>query len=418
MGLPAEMVLTVTVLLLVLMIYVYVGYPVVLYLLSRVFGNKARTDSNHLPPVTLIVSCFNEAAVVEAKVANCRALDYPAGSLEIIFVSDGSTDDTDELIKPHCGDNIRLIRQEGRLGKTSGLNLAVAEAKGEVVVFSDANAMYAPDAIKMLVRNFIDLRIGYVVGAAIYTDGSQNAAAKSEDSYWQYELQIKRFESELHSVVGGDGAIYAIRKHLYQELEQQDISDFVNPLQIIAQGFRGVFDPDAMCFEKTAGDFRKEARRKERIVNRSFRGLMKVSEVMNPLKTGVFAFEVISHKLLRWLVPLMLVGIAFGSIWLAYAGSGFFRLLYLVEVMFLWLAIVGFLKQRQEQISPLFFYPYYFLMVNFYSLLGIAKALAGDIQVTWESPRASQDADMISAGQKVTAIGLGLVNIFILIGVI
>src|SRR5690606_22746592 len=144
--------------------------------------------------------------------------------------------------------------------------------------------------------------VGYAVGAALYTDGDAGASARNENLYWRYEIAIKTMESRLHSVVGGDGAIYAIRTALWEPLQQRDINDFVNPLQIIAKGYRGVFDPEAKCFEETAGSFDKEIARKERIVNRSIRGLMRVRELLNPLHFGVFTLEVISHKLLRWLI--------------------------------------------------------------------------------------------------------------------
>ncbi len=396
-------------------IYVYLGYPILLLLIRSVYTNKHRIDDNLTPSVTLIVSCYNEKDVIADKINNCLAIDYPKQLLDIIFISDGSTDGTDELIKELSTEQIKLIRQEGRLGKTSGLNLGVAQSKGELIVFSDANAMYQEDAIKKLVRHFADENVGLVVGAAIYTDGNENSAAQSENSYWEYELTIKRWESDIHSVVGGDGAIYAIRRSLYDPLDAKDINDFVNPLEIIAKGYRGIFDREAICLEETAGDFIKEARRKERIVNRSFRGLMKVKRVMNPFKTGFFALEVISHKLLRWLIPFFLIGIAVTSIVHAYQGLIIFQTLYLLEMVFFWLAIVGYLKHQQQDISKLFFLPYYFLMVNFYSMIGVIKALSGNIQVTWSSPRVDTNATSISNKAKIVCFLLAITPLFIAI---
>ena len=394
-------------------VYVYVVYPVLLYLVTRIYHRSHAQDSGTTRKVTLIVSCFNESQVIKDKINNCLNLDYPETLLEIIFVSDGSTDGTDEIIKQYTDKRIKLIRQEGRLGKTSALNLAIPQAQGELIVFSDANAMYQPDAIQKLVRNFASPEVGYVVGAAIYTDGDTNSAAASENSYWQYELAIKKMESDLHSVVGGDGAIYAIRKELYEKLDEKDINDFVNPLQIIAKGSRGIFEPEAICLEETAGDFKKEARRKERIVNRSFRGLMKVNAVLNPFKYGIFSFEVISHKLLRWLVPVFLLGIAIGSVILSYFDQRLFQLLYVLETLFLWLAIIGYHKQNKATISPLFFYPYYFLMVNYYSLIGIIKAMTGKIQVTWSSPREHLEESGLSLNEKLISAFLFITPVII-----
>ncbi len=197
-------------------VYVYIGYPVLLMVLDKLIKGKTIDIADITPTVSLIVSCYNEVDVIEQKIKNCMTIDYPQHQLEILFVSDGSDDGTDELIKQYSNERIKLIRQEGRLGKTMGLNLALAEASGEIVVFSDANAMYKENALKMLVRNFNDASVGYVVGAAIYKDEEESTAGSSENIYWQYEIFIKQIESKLHSVVGGDGAIYAIRKSLYE----------------------------------------------------------------------------------------------------------------------------------------------------------------------------------------------------------
>jgi cellulose synthase/poly-beta-1,6-N-acetylglucosamine synthase-like glycosyltransferase len=373
-------------------LYVYVGYPIVLQLLSLLLKTKpTRKDEMLIPEVSLIISCYNEVDVVKEKIENSLAIDYPKDKLKIIIVSDGSDDGTDEIAQEYSTQGIVLIRQEGRLGKTSAINMAMEQVTSEIVVFSDANAMYETNAIKKLVRNFTDETVGYVVGAALYTDGKTSAAAASEDIYWRYEIKLKTLESRLHSVVGGDGAIYAIRRDLFIELDAKDINDFVNPLQIIAQGYRGVFDAEANCLEETAGDFSKEAKRKQRIVNRSFRGLMKVKEVMNPFKFGFFSFEVISHKLLRWLIPVFIISFAFGSLFLSYKDIYAFQIVTLLGIIFLWLAQIGFLKSRDKHSSPIFFIPYYFLMVNYYSLIGVMTALAGNIQVTWSTPRTNEN---------------------------
>jgi cellulose synthase/poly-beta-1,6-N-acetylglucosamine synthase-like glycosyltransferase len=410
-----ELIYNLTLISIVTTIYVYLGYPICLYLVTRLYTRKHTQSENYIHPVTLIVSCFNEKNVIQQKIDNSLEIDYPAELMEIIFVSDGSFDGTDEIIKQNADPRIKLVRQEGRLGKTSALNLAVPQAQGKYIVFSDANAMYRPDAIKKLIRNFDSPEVGYVVGAAIYTDGESSSAAESENSYWEYELAIKKMESDLHSVVGGDGAIYAIRKDLYRTLDAKDINDFVNPLQIIEQGYRGIFDPQAQCLEETANNFRKEARRKERIVNRSFRGLMKVKAILNPFRFGIFSFEVISHKLLRWLIPVFLLIIAIGSIILSYSGYLFFQLLYILEMLFLWLAIVGYLRQNQTSIPAIFFYPFYFLMVNFYSLAGVIKALSGNIQVTWSTPRESVKTSKLSTKELVAIALLFLLPLFILL---
>lgn len=384
-------VLVITVICLLVPVYVYFGYPALLWILTRGKSAVTHIRNDSFPPVALVISCYNEADVIREKLQNALELDYPEELLRIIVVSDGSDDGTDELVREFTDTRITLIRQEGRLGKTMGLNLAMEQVTENVTVFSDANAMYAPDAIEKLVRNLADPSVGYVVGAALYTDGSSGASAQNENLYWRYELAIKSMESRLHSVVGGDGAIYAIQTKLWEPLQQQDINDFVNPLQIVAKGYRGVFDAEAKCFEETAGDFDREVARKERIVNRSIRGLMRVKATMNPLRSGIFSWQVISHKLLRWLIPLFLAIGAFGSAILALRGYGLFQMITLGAVTLLLLAWAGYRAEDKNRLPILFSFPYYFVMVNLYSLKGIIKALRGETHVAWSSARPGRE---------------------------
>ncbi len=383
--------LLITLLCLFIPVYVYAGYPLALWLLTLGQDKVTHRVAETRPSAALIISCYNEAAVIRDKLENALALDYPRDRLRILVVSDGSDDGTDDIVKQYAESGVELIRQEGRLGKTMGLNLAMEQVDADVTVFSDANAMYAPDAIHKLVRNFADEHVGYVVGAALYTDGDSGASAKNENLYWRYELAIKSMESRLHSVVGGDGAIYAIRSHLWQPLEQKDINDFVNPLQIIAKGYRGVFEPEAKCFEETAGDFSREIARKERIVNRSIRGLMRVKTTMNPAKVGIFAWQVVSHKLLRWLIPLFLAIAVTGSALLAMLGYGFFQLITFGALAILLLAWLGHRTKDKNALPEWVSVPYYFVMVNLYSLKGILRAMRGETQVTWSSARPGQE---------------------------
>ena len=383
--------LLITLICLFIPVYVYAGYPLALWLLTLGRDKVTHRVAETRPSVALIISCYNEAAVIRDKLENALALDYPRDRLRILVVSDGSDDGTDDIVKQYAESGVELIRQEGRQGKTMGLNLAMEQVDADVTVFSDANAMYAPDAIHKLVRNFADEHVGYVVGAALYTDGNAGASAQSEGLYWRYELAIKSMESRLCSVVGGDGAIYAIRSHLWEALQQKDINDFVNPLQIIAKGYLGVFEPEARCFEETAGDFSREIARKERIVNRSIRGLMRVKTTMNPAKVGIFAWQVISHKLLRWLIPLFLAIAATGSVLLALQGYGLFQFVTAGALALLALAAIGHGAANKNALPVWISVPYYFVMVNLYSLKGILRALRGETQATWNSARPGEE---------------------------
>ncbi|PAV27043.1 glycosyl transferase family 2 [Tamilnaduibacter salinus] len=418
-----EMLVVVTLVCMAMPVYVYAGYPLLLWLLTRQRPPAAPELDEPPPSVTLVVSCFNEAAVIADKLDNALKTDYPADRFGVVVVSDGSDDGTDDIVHSFASRGVRLVRQEGRLGKTMGLNRALETIDSDIVVFSDANALYEPQAIRRLVAHFSDGQVGYVVGAALYTDSEAGGSAHNENLYWRYELAIKSMESRLHSVVGGDGAIYAIRRTLWEPLQQRDINDFVNPLQIIAKGYRGLFEPTASCFEETAGSYDREIARKERIVNRSIRGLMRVKSVMNPARSGVFAFEVISHKLLRWLIPLfMAVGVA-GSTVLAATGMGFFQLVTAGSLVMILLALQGQRTPEKHTLPPWLSLPYYFVMVNLYAVKGTLKALRGETQVTWNSARpsgsptgnASDQSTAVSGwwwlvvGVMIVGLGLGYV---------
>ena len=212
--------------------------------------------------------------------------------------------------RPFRGTASRCAARRDRRGKTAGLNTEVPTLAGDIVVFSDANALYRADAIRSLVRNFADPQVGCVTGEARYVEGSGSAADVGEHAYWDYEMSLKRLETAVGSMVGGDGAIYAIRKPLWQRLPDDAINDFLNPLQIVAAGWRNVYEPEAVAFEETAGRAGREYRRRVRIVSRSWRAVFQAPGVLNPARVGLFSFCLLSHKVLRWWAPVVLLGLA------------------------------------------------------------------------------------------------------------
>lgn len=405
--------MAVTVISMLICAYVYVGFPVLMLGLGKLLAPRPLIKADIQPTVALIISCYNEAEVIDQKLRNSLALNYPSDRLQILVVSDGSTDATDEIVTRYSHAGVKLLRVEGRLGKTAGLNRAMEAVDSEIVVFSDANAMYHPDAIRRLVRSFADPSVGYVVGAALYTDATSNGSARSESAYWSLEIRLKMIESGLGFVVGGDGALYGIRQALWQPLAPEDINDFVNPLQIVAKGYRGVFEPEAICYESTAGGFREEARRKRRIVNRSFLGLWKVREVLNPFAYGAFSLALVSHKLLRWLCPIFLLAAVFGSVALALQGNTLFALVTVGIAALGTLALVGRYLEAWGKHVIATALPFYFVIVNWNAMLGVLDALRGRVQVTWRTPRAA-DAGA-SGGAALPWAGIAIVLAFWLI---
>ncbi len=371
----------------VLVIYVYAGYPLLLALIRSLGGvRRVRRDEGYPPAVTLVISAYNEAGVIGEKLANSLALDYPAGKLEILVVSDASSDGTDSVVEGIGDPRVHLVRMQARGGKTVGLNAAVQRASGELVVFSDANAMYEKDALAKLARNFADPDVGAVVGESTYA-APEAESQRSEGLYWKYEVAIKRLESDIGSVVGGDGAIYAIRRRLYVPMAPDALSDFVNPLQIVRAGHRCVYDGESRSIERAAESFEKEFRRKVRIVNRAWRAMTKMRALLNPLRFGLMSWELFSHKVLRWLMPFILLGVLATNAALV-TSAALYVVLMGVQIVFYSLAALGWSWRRRRQLPSIVSVPFYFCLVNIAAALGICEALVGRTYTVWTTARA------------------------------
>ena len=370
-----------------LLLYTYLGYPLLLGILARLAPRKTNSSTCvDLPTVTLLISAYNERPVIAAKIANSLALDYPKDLLEILVISDCSDDGTDEEVLRHAQSGVRLLRQSERQGKSAGLNLGVAQARGQILVFSDANAMYQRDAIRKFVPHFSDPCIGYVVGNARYIEKAEDTqAAEAEGLYWKLETWLKKKESRFYSVVGGDGAIYAIRRELYTPLLPTDINDFLNPMQIIQLGYFGVFEPGAVSYEEAAGSFVGEFRRRIRIISRSLNAALRAGDLLNPFRHARHWFLLVSHKLLRWLAPFFMLAVLATSLLLW--KSPFFRGVILLQAVFYSMAFAGWILRERKENWRLFSVAFYLCLVNTASLIACFKCLRGDLSGTWMPPR-------------------------------
>ena len=275
-------------------------------------NSEIKSDSA-LPFVSFILCAYNEEAVLREKLENTLSLQYPSEKLDVLVLSDASSDQTDQIAREFSDRGIRLLRSESRIGKSANLSRFVPSAAGSILVFTDANSIYQKDALQRLVAHFTDPKVGYVVGAQRYTSRNANSDHDSENKYWELELKIKEWESNISSVVGADGAIFAMRKELFEPLQPSDISDFLGPLKIVNQGYQGVFDPKAVCYEPPVSSMQRNFYRKVRIVTRSYQAVAKVPNVLLPWKTGWFAIQVWFHKVLRWLSPFFLIMTVVGA---------------------------------------------------------------------------------------------------------
>lgn len=366
--------------------YVY-GYPGVLAALAAVLRDKKPRRTATRPQVTLIVAAYNEEEVIAEKIENCLALDYPDEKLDIVVFSDASTDRTDEIVRSYADDGVELRRIEGRVGKTECQNRVAATAEGDILVFTDANAMFDPDAIEMLVSRFTD-DVGCVVGELRHTCAADDVTGES--LYWRYMRLIKRLESRLTSVVKGNGAIYAVRSDAYVPLDPEEISDFAEPLAVKADGWAVTYESEAVARERTAGSVDAERSRKVRIATRGWHALPRYLSLANPLRYGFYAVQFLTNTLLWWSSPLYLMAAVVSAVGLAVLGVAPFGLVVSASAIMLVLAAGGFVldERRKTGTAPtLLHVPHYFLMGNYSLLIGFWNFLRGENIVTWETDR-------------------------------
>lgn len=359
----------------------YAGYPALLALVSAVRGRPPiRTDVE--PSVSILIAAHNEEASIGPTVANKLQLDYPAGELEIIVISDGSVDGTEDIVRGFADRGVKLIVQDPRQGKTAGLNRAAMEAKGEILVFSDANSMYRRDVLRKLACNFADPSVGYVTGKMVYVDDTGSLIGSGCSAYMRYENTLRALESRVGSVVGVDGGVDAVRKSLYEPMRADLLPDFVLPLRVVEKGYRVVYEPEALLMETTLTDSADEMRMRVRVILRSFHALWFMRGLFNPFRSGFFSFQLFAHKVLRYLVGALQVGALAANVPLA-AGSRFYSTLLGVQIAFYALAAGGFALRRKNA-SGVFRYPYYLCLLNSAAMVALWKFLKGERITVWK----------------------------------
>lgn len=359
--------------------YAYFGYPLLLLLLPRARANTGADSGASLPSISLIIPVHNEAAVLDAKLANTLALDYPADRLRVIIVSDGSTDDTARRVRAHLGDSrLELVELPRRQGKAAALNQGLERAHGEIVVFSDATIMLQPDALRRIVAPFVDPMIGCVSGEDHIGDGG------GEGMYGRYELLLRNLESRVHSIVGASGSFYAQRRALCQPFVEGMAPDFLSVLNTVEQGYRAVSERSARGTMASVRAARDEFQRKVRTLIRGMTALFAKAKLLNPLRYGFFAVALISHKLMRWLVPFCLIGMLVTSMWLGHDPL-FFALL-VAQVLFYAAALLA-LVLPSLQAFALIRVALYFTVVNAAILVAWIRFARGVRMEVWAPSR-------------------------------
>ncbi|MCX6759146.1 MAG: glycosyltransferase family 2 protein [Candidatus Nealsonbacteria bacterium] len=368
----------------IFILYCYFGYPMILVILGLFFKKKTKR-AEISPLVSLLIVVYNEEKIIERKIENSLALDYPKNKLEIVVASE-SDDKTDEIVKRYREKGVKLFTYPGRGGKPYSIYRTLPKCQGEIIVFSDANAMFRKNVLRKLVRNFNDFRIGCVSGELKYINPQKAAVGKSEGIYWKYEILLKRLESKIHSVLGANGSIYAIRKKLYSPLSKYRGDDFDLPIRILQQKYGVVWEPEAVSEEEVYPETIKEFKRKVVIVGWHFRGAFILLKDSIKKFQFLLIFQLISHKILRWFVSFFLILIFLSNIFLL--NNNFYLTLFVGQILFYLLALVGYLQEkRKKKINQIVNLAYYFCMVNFAALIGVIKGLFGLQKTIWEKVR-------------------------------
>lgn len=377
------------------LIYTYVGYPLLLAVLSRLRGRPVRrADFN--PSVTVIITAYNEERDLAQKLENTLLLDYPQDKLEVLVASDCSSDRTDEIVREFATRGVRLHRQPERLGKTAAQNAAVEQASGEIILFSDATTLYQKDVLRALMPNFADSSVGCATGRVVYTDAATSSVGHGTRSYWSYEFLLKKHESNVCSLIGVCGCLYAVRRSAYVPLYHEACSDFIIATKMVEQGLRAVYEPDAVCMEETNERADKELKVRVRIITQTFADLWRNRAMMNPFRSGFYAIELISHKVMRYLVPIFLITILIASAVLA-PRSLFYEIALAGQVAFYGAAALAWLLEKVGLHSRLLAIPQYFVLGNLASLIAFYKFLSGERYVRWEPIRASAEQGVQSS---------------------
>jgi cellulose synthase/poly-beta-1,6-N-acetylglucosamine synthase-like glycosyltransferase len=362
-----------------LVAYAYFGYPALLIVFGRLRRMPKPNELAPLPSVSLLIVAYNEEKVIREKIENSLVLNYPKDRLEIVIASDASTDETDRIAQEYAARGVRLIRRPTRGSQTGAQNHAAPQVQSDIIIFSDANSMYDRDAVRKMAESFGDPEVGCVVGRLKYANIADSDTSYGEGLYQRYEAFLKERQSRSGSLLFGNGAIYAIRRSLYAPVDPRYDHDTIVPLRCAAAGHRVVYQAGALAYEKASTDPGAEFRRKVRIIVRdawTFLGL----KLMVP--RFWITFNILSHKILRWLVPFFLIIALFLNAFLL--DQPLYLTTMAIQVLFYASAALGFLLPRQGRGIALLRIPFYFCMVNLACLVAILKVCRGQKMFTWQ----------------------------------
>ncbi len=365
--------------------YVYVGYPCLLFVLARLRPRPVRREEGYRPTVSFIIAAYNEEAAIADKLRNTFAFDYPKDRLEVIVVSDGSTDRTEEIVRKEFP-QVKLLPLGGRFGKTIGQNRAVEIATGEILAFSDATTVYYPNTLRKMVRNFADPSVGLVGGTMIHGTEIGAAVDEGRNMYWNYERFLRTHESMFHSILGASGCVYAMRRELYNVLPADMISDVAQACKTVQRGYRSVVEDEANVYEPAESkSIPEEIQRRARVITRGLRGKWAMRDFFHPLRHPWFCIQVLSHRVLRWAVQFFLM-IAFAAN-LFLLDQPLYQVLFLAQAALYGAAVLGYVLERRGIRPKPLLVPLYFCVINLAPIVAVRALLRGERKVVWETNR-------------------------------
>lgn len=373
--------------------YAYVGYPLILALLARLWPKRAVAELAERPSVTLLVAAYNEAAVIADKLENSLALDYPADKLQIIVAADGSDDETAQMARHYEDRGVLVNYRPERMGKMAAINRAMPLATGEIVLFSDANNMYAPDTVREMVRPFADATVAAVSGAKRILKGD-GALGASEGLYWRYESLIKKYETRIGCCTAVAGEILALRRDRFVSPPDDIINDdFYMAMQLVKQGYRVVYAPAAHSFERVSLSAQDEVARRARIVAGRYQAMFRAAELL-PWQRPLVAWQIISHKYVRPLVPLAMIMALISNIWLVGRLLGNMPkpspwaswplVMLALQGLFYGAAAVGSVWESKGMIGKLLYVPNFLVQSNMAALIGLYRFLTRQQTTRWQ----------------------------------
>lgn len=381
---------------LLLVFYTYLGYGILLCLLVAakrcLSGRKPRPElpaDEELPEVTLMICAYNEEDIVSMKMENTRQLNYPEGKLKVLWVTDGSTDSTNERLKAYR--DVQVVFSPERGGKTAALNHGIRHVGTPLVVMTDANTLLNADCIRQVVRSFLNPKVGCVAGEKrVMARRKGEAVAEGEGLYWKYESTLKRLDSELYSAMGAAGELCAIRTPLYRQMPHNTLlDDFVLSMLIVDDGYLIDYNPEAYAMEYGSASMQEESKRKRRIAAGGLQSTWRLRRMLNPFRRPLVAFQLLSHRVLRWTVtPFALVALVPLNVLLVLLGGGWlYTVLLLMQALFYAAAFAGWMMERTGRKNKLLYVPYYFLFMNLNVFKGIAYLQTHHKGGTWEKAK-------------------------------